>query len=371
MRRWILAAAVGTGFILGSVADDAKKADSPLQAEYDKYKTALKEKMDEVRRAAPVHQKELASEVKEYQVIELDKLFELAEQEPTTEPAFQVFSELMFTALDKAKMKKARDLVAQHHLAQPHVKKILFDLAYNQDPKVDHKPDELLAGVIAKNTDKDALGHAHVALAMVLKAKAKQTSGQDKTDLTKKAVESLSVAKAKYADVKAGDGTVGKLADGLLAALKLADQLQIGKAVPDIGGDDLDGKAFKLSDYKGKVVMLSFWATWCPPCMALVPHERELVEKLKGKPFALIGVNGDELTDAVRKTIADKQITWRSFQDQQKDQPALSDAWGIEGWPTIYIIDHVGVIRHMQTGSLGADKLDALIDTLVKDAEKK
>ncbi len=371
MRRWILAAALGTAFILGSVADDAKKADSPLKAEYDKYKAAVKEKMDEVRKAAPVHQRELASEVKEYQVIELDKLFELAEKEPATEPAFEVFSELMFTALDKGKMKKARDLVVQHHLAQPHVKKILFDLAYNSDPKADQKVDELLAGVIEKNKDKDALGYAHVALGMVLKAKAKQTGGQEKADLAKKAEESLAVAKAKYADVKAGDGTIGKLADGLLAAIKLADQLQIGKPVPDISGEDLDGKAFKLSDYKGKVVMLSFWATWCRPCMALVPHEREVVEKLKDKPFALIGVNGDDLDDSVRKIITDKKITWRSFKNQQKDQPAIADAWDIEGWPTIYVIDHTGVIRHLQTGGQGADKLDALIDTLVKDAEKK
>lgn len=367
MRRWILAVALGTGFVLGSAADDAKTADSPLQAEYDKYKAAVKEKMDEVRKAAPVYRKELESEVREYQVIELDKLFELAEKEPTTEPAFQVFSELMFTALDKGKMTKARDLVVQHHLAQPHVKKILFDLAYSPDPKAD----ELLSGVIAKNRDKDALGHAHVALGMVLKAKAKATTGQEKTDLAKKAVESLATAKAKYADVKAGDGTVGKLADGLLAALKLADQLQVGKAVPDIVGEDLDGKAFKLSDYKGKVVMLSFWATWCPPCMALVPHEREVVEKLKDKPFALVGVNGDELTDAVRKTIADKQITWRSFQNQPKVGPAISDAWDIDGWPTIYLIDHTGVIRHTWTGSPGAQVLDEAIDKLVKAAEKK
>jgi thiol-disulfide isomerase/thioredoxin len=371
MSRWILAAAVGTGFILASAADDAKKADSPLQAEYDKYKTAVKEKMDEVRKAPPAYQKELMSEVKEYQVIELDKLFELAEKEPATESAFQVFSELMFTALDKAKMKKARDLVAQHHLAQPHVKKILFDLAYTQDPKADLKPDELLAGVIAKNHDKDALGHAHVALGMVLKAKAKATTGQEKSDLAKKAQEALAAAKARYADVKAGEGTVGKLADGLLAALKLADQLQVGKAVPDISGEDLDGKGFKLSDYKGKVVMLSFWATWCPPCMALVPHEREVVDKLKDKPFALVGVNGDELTDAVRKTIADKQITWRSFQNQPKDGPAISDAWDIDGWPTIYLIDHTGVIRHTWTGSPGAQVLDEAIDKLVKAAEKK
>jgi thiol-disulfide isomerase/thioredoxin len=56
----------------------------------------------------------------------------------------------------------------------------------------------------------------------------------------------------------------------------------------------LDGEKLPLKGYRGKVVLLVFWASWCGPCMAVVPNEREIVEKLKDRPFALIGVNGDE-----------------------------------------------------------------------------
>ena len=120
-----------------------------------------------------------------------------------------------------------------------------------------------------------------------------------------------------------------------------------------------------------KVRLINFWATWCPPCMALVPHEIALVEGMKDRPFALVGVNGDELDETVRKRIADKKITWRSFKNEQPDQPPLSEIWDIGGWPTMYVVDAKGVIRHIWLGSPGEKVMDESIEKLVKEAEKK
>ena len=172
--------------------------------------------------------------------------------------------------------------------------------------------------------------------------------------------------------MKVGEKTIARMVDSELEMMALIGQLVEGKPVPDLIGEDLDGKAMKLSDHKGKVVMLSFWATWCPPCMALVPHEIELLEKNDKRPFALVGVNGDpELSDDVKDTIKAKKITWRSFKDTQGDASPISQKWELQGWPTIYLIDHKGIIKQKYIGSPGAKVLDEEIEKLVAEAEKK
>ena len=80
-------------------------------------------------------------------------------------------------------------------------------------------------------------------------------------------------------------------------------------------GTDADGKPVRLSDFKGKVVLLDFWASWCGPCVGMVPHERKLVERLKGKPFVMIGINADHTNEKLRAAQADLEINWRSIWD--------------------------------------------------------
>ena len=81
--------------------------------------------------------------------------------------------------------------------------------------------------------------------------------------------------------------TVGELAEGELFAMR---KLSEGQFAPEIIGKDQDGKSLALSEYRGKVVVLTFSASWCSPCVGMYPHERELVKKLEGKPFALVSV---------------------------------------------------------------------------------
>src|SRR5262249_37763184 len=119
---------------------------------------------------------------------------------------------------------------------------------------------------------------------------------------------------------------------------ELAVLRMLGKPAPEIDGVGLDGRGMKLSDYRGKVVLLNFWATWCGPCMKMVPHERELVRRLEGKPFVIVGVNGDDDRQAARAAVADQGMTWRSFQDRNEAQTVSLD-WHVWGWPTFYLID--------------------------------
>ena len=122
-------------------------------------------------------------------------------------------------------------------------------------------------------------------------------------------------------------------------------------------------------DYRGKTVMLSFWASWCGPCMGLIPHERELVEQFKGRPFALIGVNGDPDKKELKPVLETNKITWRSFWAGEKGpEGSIPMQWNVNGWPTIYVIDAEGVIRSKT--ALGKT-LDAKLEEWVKKAEAK
>ncbi len=103
----------------------------------------------------------------------------------------------------------------------------------------------------------------------------------------------------------------------------------------------------------------------------MFPHERSLVKQMSDKPFALVGVNSDKDRDALKPILEKEQITWRSFWNGDKGtQGPISSEWGVRGWPTLYLIDHKGVIRHKWLGSPGEKIMDEAIEKLVKEAEK-
>jgi hypothetical protein len=92
---------------------------------------------------------------------------------------------------------------------------------------------------------------------------------------------------------------------------------------------------------------------------------------MEGKPFVLIGVNSDREKDFVKKQNEKEQITWRSFWcgDQGTSGP-IPSAWNVHSWPTLYFIDHDGVIRAKNPNHEDEKELDELIDKLVEKAEK-
>ncbi len=118
------------------------------------------------------------------------------------------------------------------------------------------------------------------------------------------------------------------LADSARARLYAIKSLSVGKVAPEIEGEDIDGKPMKLSDYRGKVVVLVFWGTWCGPCMARIPREKALVERLKGRPFALLGINSDSDRAKLKSVLAEKGITWRSWWDRDPRRGPIATSLG-------------------------------------------
>jgi thiol-disulfide isomerase/thioredoxin len=114
------------------------------------------------------------------------------------------------------------------------------------------------------------------------------------------------------------------------------------KRAPEAAGT-IDGKQFKLSEHRGKVVVLKFGATWCGPCRAMLPHQKELVKRLAGEPFVLLDVDTDKNSD-------------------------LASRWNIRTIPAIFVIDPEGMIR---TTNLYDKDLDRKVDMLLKEAKEK
>src|SRR5262245_47152775 len=97
-------------------------------------------------------------------------------------------------------------------------------------------------------------------------------------------------------------------------------------------------------------------------------HERSLVKKLADKPFVLLGVNSDADRKELKKVLAKEKITWRSFWDGGSTSGPIATRWAVEAWPTLYVIDHKGVIRQKYLGSPGDEVLDGVLDAIIKEA---
>src|SRR5260370_642594 len=97
-------------------------------------------------------------------------------------------------------------------------------------------------------------------------------------------------------------------------------------------------------------------------------HERSLVKRLEGKPFALIGVNSDKDREELKKVLEKEHITWRSFWNGTDGTGGpISKEWGVQNWPSLWVIDAKGVIRHKWVGSPPGDSLDKAVEALLAE----
>ncbi len=146
----------------------------------------------------------------------------------------------------------------------------------------------------------------------------------------------------------------------------------IGRAAPEIIGKDFDNVEFKLSDYRGKVVVLYFTGEWCGPCRGEYPYQRLMLEVHKGKPFAIVGVNSDSKLEVARKSKVENRLDYRAWWDgylEKNTSGPIATAWNVTGWPAIYVIDAKGVIRH--TNLRYEDVLKGVSQLLQEQAAQK
>ena len=121
----------------------------------------------------------------------------------------------------------------------------------------------------------------------------------------------------------------------------------IGDAAPDFTLQDSDHK-LSLSDYRGQVVVLNIWASWCPPCVEETPAMIAMQQRLKAKGVTIVGVSIDEDNDAYHRFLKEHGVNFVTVRDPDRKTANL---YGTFGWPETYIIDRNGVIRRKFIGA--------------------
>jgi thiol-disulfide isomerase/thioredoxin len=149
-----------------------------------------------------------------------------------------------------------------------------------------------------------------------------------------------------------------RLAAALLAALCAAHaaggelKAWSGGGTPPLALRDLDGREHKLSDYRGKVVVLNFWATWCEPCRREMPSMQRLQDRLAGRPFAVLAVDFGEGPPQVREFLRKLPVRFTVLLDRDL---ATAGAWKVNVLPTSLVIDAGLKIRYSAIGDLEWD----------------
>jgi hypothetical protein len=179
------------------------------------------------------------------------KLVDLARKNPTDKISFDALAVVVSNAGDTPQAGAAVDALLDKHL-QDRQLPFLMEMAAEQNLPVAEK---LLKGVEEKSKDHKLQGSAALGLAQLAKARteAPNLKPQEAEKLAKKAQELYQQAAKKYGDV-------AEIKEAVKRDLFDLEHLAIGKEAPDISGDDADGKGFKLADYRGKIVVLDFWA---------------------------------------------------------------------------------------------------------------
>ena len=138
----------------------------------------------------------------------------------------------------------------------------------------------------------------------------------------------------------------------------------IGNAAPDFAIADLDGNPVRLADFRGRPVVVNFWASWCGPCVEEFPLLRDAASRHADDGLVVIGIVWDDRSEAARDFMARNGATWAAAMDPGE---RVSRDYGILGPPETYFIGRDGIIRARQIGQISADSLDEKLTAIIEE----
>jgi thiol-disulfide isomerase/thioredoxin len=267
-----------------------------------------------------------------------DDLDELAKLQPAAQQAVDAKKQLFIVFLSLFGDKDATNQLAT--------------MAANADPVVSVRGQGGQLMVRWLGTSKDPAAQAKVADDMEKLAKAHPTNDE----LTQQILAMTQMGPANAASVERMQGLVmdvmkSPTADQVRPEIDAARKLKSLEGHPlAVAGKTPEGKDFSTADWKGKVVLVDFWATWCGPCIQELPRVKKVYSDYHGKGLEVLGVSNDFAADDLKKFLAEnKDMPWPQLFDasaaaQQQWNP-VTLAYGINGIPTMFLIDKKGVVR--------------------------
>ena len=341
-------------------ASPEAKSDGPVAALKVEFKVKEKELITKFQESNdPAEKAKIRTEFFAFMAESGKKALAIAEKDPKSAQAREAAVYVMTlppVPTVAPLLQKAAVLIEQNHADSPDIKDAVQQLAGNAAPWAE----PLLRKLAKQGATPDIKGLATYSLAQSL-------AGSDDAAKAAEAEKLYEQCAGEFGAVKVsgrrGDSTLGDMAKKPLFRMKM---LGIGKPAPEIEGKDIAGKPIKLSDFRGKVVVLDIWATWCGPCRAMIPHERDMVSELKDKPFALISISGDQEKEALEKFLKKEEMPWTHLWNG--DVGNITEKWSVEYFPTIYVLDQKGVIRFKDVRD---KELSAAVEKLLKDGTAK
>lgn len=134
-------------------------------------------------------------------------------------------------------------------------------------------------------------------------------------------------------------------------------EARVASPAPELKAHDLTGASKTLTDYRGKVVVLNFWATWCPPCQREMPSLERLRMQMKGRPLEIVAVSSAETPEEVNAYLAKMKLGFPILLDTDSSN---TRRWKVFALPTTFVLDTEGQVRHVLTGPTEWDQGEAL-----------
>lgn len=139
---------------------------------------------------------------------------------------------------------------------------------------------------------------------------------------------------------------------------------KVGEKAPNASLVDLDGKALSIADFKGRALIINFWATWCPPCRAEIPALDAVYQAYKDKGVEVLGIDYGEDGDTVKGFLRDINISYRIALDPYEE---AADRYRVAALPTSFFVDRESVIRAVHLGGMDRQTIESQLSKILPE----